>query len=68
MADDATAALDSALVRTARRRTRVGLVSGGLAAYWPQFPGLRDQLQDSARATAGLLGIPFRAVTGPGDL
>ncbi|MFD9544760.1 arabinose isomerase [Streptomyces sp. NPDC060022] len=49
MADDASAALDAPLVRTARRPTRVGLVSGGLAAYWPQFPGLLDQLQDSAR-------------------
>ncbi|HYI34895.1 MAG TPA: arabinose isomerase, partial [Glaciibacter sp.] len=32
-----------------RRRTRIGLVSGGLGAYWPQFPGLLPQLQDSAR-------------------
>ena len=30
-----------------RRRTRIGLVSGGLAAYWPQFPELRPQLQKS---------------------
>lgn len=33
----------------ARRRTRIGLVSGGLGAYWPQFPDLLPQLQDSAR-------------------
>jgi L-arabinose isomerase len=32
-----------------RRRTRIGLVSGGLGAYWPQFPDLLPQLQDSAR-------------------
>ncbi|RYV51171.1 L-fucose/L-arabinose isomerase family protein [Pengzhenrongella frigida] len=33
----------------ARRRTRIGLVSGGLGAYWPQFPDLLPQLQESAR-------------------
>jgi len=32
-----------------RRRTRIGLVSGGLGAYWPQFPDLLPQLQQSAR-------------------
>jgi L-arabinose isomerase len=32
-----------------RRATRIGLVSGGLGAYWPQFPTLLPQLQDSAR-------------------
>jgi L-arabinose isomerase len=32
-----------------RRRTRIGLVSGGLGAYWSQFPDLLPQLQDSAR-------------------
>ncbi|XAS76611.1 L-fucose/L-arabinose isomerase family protein [Dermatophilaceae bacterium Sec6.4] len=30
------------------RRTRIGLVSGGLGAYWPQFPTLLPQLQRSA--------------------
>ena len=30
-----------------RRRTRVGLVSGGLAAYCPQFPELRPMLEVS---------------------
>jgi L-arabinose isomerase len=29
-------------------RTRVGLVAGGLGAYWPQFPDLLPQLQRSA--------------------
>lgn len=33
----------------ARRRTRIGLVAGGLGAYWPQFPALLPQLQESAR-------------------
>ncbi|MFF2012978.1 arabinose isomerase [Streptomyces sp. NPDC058195] len=39
--------------RTARRRTRIGLVSGGLGAYWPQFPGLLDRLRESARFVTG---------------
>jgi L-arabinose isomerase len=32
-----------------RRKTRIGLVAGGLGAYWPQFPALLPQLQESAR-------------------
>lgn len=32
-----------------RRRPRVGLVAGGLGTYWPQFPDLLPQLQQSAR-------------------
>ena len=39
-----------------RRATRIGLVSGGLAAYWPQFPGLLPQLQDSARFVSDRFG------------
>jgi L-arabinose isomerase len=35
--------------RITPRRTRVGLVSGGLGAYWPQFPALLPQLERSAR-------------------
>ncbi|MBO1741562.1 L-fucose/L-arabinose isomerase family protein [Leifsonia sp. TF02-11] len=31
-----------------RRATRIGLVAGGLAAYWPQFPDLLPELQQSA--------------------
>ena len=38
-----------ALARIAPRNTRIGLVAGGLGAYWPQFPGLLPQLQASAR-------------------
>ncbi|GAB2824907.1 arabinose isomerase [Streptomyces daliensis] len=34
------------------RRPRIGLVAGGLGAYWPQFPGLLPQLEDSARRVA----------------
>lgn len=37
------------LVPHRRRQTRIGLVSGGLGAYWPQFPGLLEQLQGSTR-------------------
>jgi L-arabinose isomerase len=39
-----------------RRRTRVGLVSGGLGAYWPQFPDLLPQLQESVSYVASRLG------------
>jgi len=39
----------AALPRKVRRRTRIGLVAGGLGAYWPQFPDLLPQLQESAR-------------------
>lgn len=49
MPDDRAAEPGSPLVRTSRRRTRVGLVSGGLGAYWPQFPGLLDRLREPAR-------------------
>ena len=40
----------------ARRRTRIGLVAGGLGTYWPQFPGLLSRLQSSARSVAQRLG------------
>jgi L-arabinose isomerase len=33
----------------ARRKVRIGLVAGGLGAYWPQFPDLLPQLRESAR-------------------
>jgi L-arabinose isomerase len=36
------------LERVAARRPKVGLVAGGLGAYWPQFPDLLPQLQRSA--------------------
>lgn len=32
-----------------RRKPRIGLVAGGLGAYWPQFPTLLPQLQESSR-------------------
>lgn len=36
------------LERVPLRRSRIGLVSGGLGAYWPQFPALLPQLERSA--------------------
>ncbi|HZC74298.1 MAG TPA: L-fucose/L-arabinose isomerase family protein [Jatrophihabitans sp.] len=39
----------TAVQRITPRRTKVGLVAGGLGAYWPQFPDLLPQLQASAR-------------------
>ncbi|MBE1530636.1 L-fucose/L-arabinose isomerase family protein [Actinomadura algeriensis] len=39
----------SLLPPVVRRRTRIGLVAGGLGTYWPQFPGLLPQLRESAR-------------------
>ena len=41
------------LTRIAGRRAKVGLVAGGLGAYWPQFPGLLPQLRQSAALVAG---------------
>ena len=40
------------LERITPRPTRIGLVAGGLGAYWPQFPSLLPQLQASARRVA----------------
>ncbi|HET6478662.1 MAG TPA: arabinose isomerase, partial [Actinoplanes sp.] len=37
------------LTPKARRKARIGLVAGGLGTYWPQFPDLLPQLQESAR-------------------
>jgi L-arabinose isomerase len=44
-----TAASLAGLERVTPRRTKIGLVAGGLGAYWPQFPGLLPQLEESAR-------------------
>ena len=40
-------ALSDLLPPRQRRKTRIGLVAGGLGAYWPQFPQLLPQLQES---------------------
>ncbi|GAA2590266.1 MULTISPECIES: L-fucose/L-arabinose isomerase family protein [Streptomyces] len=47
-----TATLHDLLPPVARRRTRIGLVAGGLGTYWPQFPGLLPQLKESAAYVA----------------
>jgi L-arabinose isomerase len=44
------------LPRVEPRKTRIGLVAGGLGAYWPQFPQLLPQLQASARRVAERFG------------
>ena len=44
------------LGRITPRKTRVGLIAGGLGAYWPQFPELLPQLQRSAAVVAERLG------------
>ena len=46
-----------ALERVAVRKPRVGLVAGGLGAYWPQFPALLPQLQASARRVGERLSL-----------
>jgi L-arabinose isomerase len=46
---DKTQLIRELLPAKQRRKTRVGLVAGGLGAYWPQFPDLLPQLQESAR-------------------
>jgi L-arabinose isomerase len=44
------------LLPVARRRaTRIGLVAGGLAAYWPQFPDLLPMLRESSAYVNGRL-------------
>jgi L-arabinose isomerase len=47
MTESLTAA--ATLGRITPRPVRVGLVAGGLGAYWPQFPALLPQLRVSAR-------------------
>ncbi|MDZ4045489.1 MAG: arabinose isomerase, partial [Rhodoglobus sp.] len=39
--------LSTLLAPHERRTTRLGLVAGGLGAYWPQFPQLLPQLKES---------------------
>ena len=53
MANDQTARIRELLPTTDRRKTRIGLVAGGLAAYWPQFPELLPLLQRSSDYVSG---------------
>ena len=57
-AGDGTAGAAGAALAGLRRdvRPRVGLVSFGLAAYWPQFPGLLEHLTSYAARIAERLG------------
>jgi L-arabinose isomerase len=51
-ATDAATADNDTVQRVTARPPRIGLVAGGLAAYWPQFPGLYDQVLASTRRVA----------------
>lgn len=52
----ASTSLEQLLPPHSRRKTRIGLVSGGLGAYWPQFPGLLPLLKESTAYVAGRFG------------
>ncbi|MET0234011.1 MAG: L-fucose/L-arabinose isomerase family protein [Kibdelosporangium sp.] len=54
------------LERVTPRKVRIGLVAGGLGAYWPQFPDLLPQLQASARRVAERLSAMDCAVVDAG--
>ena len=55
MTESLTVRVPAGIARITPRKTRVGLVAGGLGAYWPQFPGLLPQLQASARRVSSRL-------------
>jgi L-arabinose isomerase len=63
---DAPVPLPPALARATARRPKVGLVAGGLGAYWPQFPGLLPQLQESARQVSERIAAMDACVTDAG--
>ncbi|MDQ0469604.1 hypothetical protein [Labrys wisconsinensis] len=44
------------MARTGRPKPRIGVLALGLAAYWPQFPGMRDGLLGHYRTLLGKLG------------
>lgn len=46
------------LIPHTRRKTRIGLVSGGLGTYWDQFPALLPKLKESA----AYVGERFKAL------
>ena len=39
-----------------KKTVKVGLVAGGLGTYWPQFPHLLPQLQESAKYVSQRIG------------
>jgi L-arabinose isomerase len=42
--------------RRPKKSVKVGLVAGGLGTYWPQFPHLLPQLQESAKYVSQRIG------------
>ncbi len=62
----ASPASSSLLAPKPRRRPRVGLVAGGLGTYWPQFPGLLPQLEESAKYVSERFGEMDADVTDVG--
>jgi len=48
-------AISDAIGRITPQPPRIGLIAGGLAAYWPQFPGLHEQILASTRRVADKL-------------
>lgn len=64
--DDSAPLLPGLLEPIRCRPTRLGFVSGGLGAYWPQFPDLRPQLEESARYVAARLNALDAEVTDVG--
>ena len=52
--------------KSARRNLRVGLFGIGLAAYWPQFPGLKKRLDGYMSEVAKRLNRPGVEVTDVG--
>lgn len=47
--NDSTLMGGRVLAAKQRRSPRIGLVAGGLGTYWPQFPALLPQLEESSR-------------------
>lgn len=47
--NDISSAAHRLLQPRPRRKPRIGLVAGGLGTYWPQFPDLLPQLEESSR-------------------
>lgn len=58
--------MPAAVTRVPARRARIGLVAGGLDAYWPQFPELLPQLRASARRVSERLELLGADVTDVG--
>lgn len=64
--DQPTTAIQALLPPKQRRQPRIGLVAGGLGAYWPQFPDLLPQLKESSAYVAERLGRLDAEITDAG--